>query len=128
MYFIYVSNDLESIELLEEVLSRVDRTKLLITVANGFDLIGFLQNIKRGEAYPDVIILTTKFLRLSGKELLELLKTDDIYRLIPVVMFLSEESDDDEAFCNRFGAEPILIPTVRKEWISAAKKICAACA
>src|ERR1700694_592857 len=101
MYFIYVSNDADTIELLEEVLHRVDKDKFLLAVGNGYDLIHFLQNVKRGEAYPDVITLATNLSRLNGKELLELLKTDDIYRLIPVVVLLAETNKADEAYCQQ---------------------------
>jgi len=127
MYFIYVSNDIEAIELLEDVLHLVDKSKLLIAVPDGYDLIQFLQHVKKGESYPDVIILTTQLPRISGMELLELLKVDDIYRLIPVVMLLPESNENEEPFCKQLGTETIVTPTMKKDWVSAAKKICAAC-
>jgi len=128
MYFIYVSNDIDAVELLEQVLHRVDQSKILLAVPNGYDLIQFLQNVKRGEAYPDLIILTTHFARLGGKELLELLKTDDIYRMIPVLMFLSNDNKEDAAFCKRLGTDYLVTPTVKKDWIKAAKRMCTSCA
>lgn len=128
MYFIYVSNDIDAVELLEQVLHRVDQSKILLAVPNGYDLIQFLQNVKRGEAYPDLIILTTHFARLGGKELLELLKTDDIYRMIPVLMFLSNDNEEDAAFCKRLGTDYLVTPTVKKDWIKAAKRMCTSCA
>jgi CheY-like chemotaxis protein len=127
MYLIYVSNDVEAVEMLEEVLHRVDKKKLLIAVSNGYDLIQFLQNVKEGESYPDLIILSTHHSRLNGRELLELLKTDDIYRMIPVIMFVAREHELGEVWCERLGTETILSPTIPKEWVTAARKICAAC-
>ena len=127
MYLIYVSNDVEAVEMLEEVLQRVDKKKLLIAVANGYDLIQFLQNVKEGESYPDLIILSTQRSRLNGRELLELLKTDDIYRMIPVIMFVAREHEMGDAWCERLGTETILSPSIPKEWVTAARKICAAC-
>ena len=127
MYFIYVSNDIEAIEMLEKVLSRMDQSKLLIAVPNGYDLIQFLQNVKKGEAYPDLIILTTKFLRMSGIELLKLLKIDDIYKLIPVIMLLPEKNDAEEELCRRLGTDMIISPQLPGEWAAAAQKMCTAC-
>ena len=127
MYFIYVSNDNDAIKLLEEVLQLVDRTKLLIAVPDGYNLIQFLQNVKRGESYPDLIILSTQLSRMSGKEVLELLKVDDIYRLIPVIMLLREGNEDEQLFCRQLGTETIAEPSLKKEWIEAAKQMCAAC-
>jgi len=127
MYFIYVSSDNDAIELLEEVLQLVDKTKLLIAVPDGYDLVQFLQNVKRGESYPDLIILSTHLSRMSGKEVLELLKIDDIYRLIPVIMLLHEKDEDEELFCKQLGTDTIIRPSLKKEWITVAKQMCAAC-
>ena len=129
MYFIYVSNDAQATDFFEDVLHKIDRKKILITVPNGYELIQFLQNVKRGESYPDLIILTPDHLRIDGKELLELLKIDDIYCLIPVVMLFPEEINaKDEAFCKRLGSDFMVAPKLQNEWISAVKKMCAACA
>jgi CheY-like chemotaxis protein len=127
MYFIYVSNDNDAIELLEEVLQLVDRTKLLLAVPDGYELIQFLQNVKRGESYPDLIILSTHMPRMSGKEVLELLKIDDIYRLIPVVMLQHEINEEEEVFCKQLGTDTIIKPALKKEWIKAARQMCANC-
>jgi len=99
----------------------------LITVANGYDLIQFLQNVKKDESYPDLIVLTPKFLRLNGMDLLELLKTDDMYCLIPVVMLLPENNFDQETVCNRLGAQFMLSPKDQGEWMSTVKKMCTVC-
>lgn len=127
MYFIYVCSDTEAIELLEEMLHRVDRSKMLLAVANGFDLIQFLQNVRRGESFPDLIILTNRPSRLNGKELLELLKTDDLYRLIPVVLMEDPDFVQDSPGCARLGADIIPLPNLQKDWIAAARKICSTC-
>jgi CheY-like chemotaxis protein len=128
MYFIFVSNDIEAAQFFEDELHIADAKKILITIPNGYDLIQFLQNVKKGESYPDLIILTPEFLRLSGMDLLELLKTDDFYRIIPVVMLLTENNNDQEAFCTRLGAEFITAPKNKSEWADAINKMCVACA
>lgn len=128
MYFIYVSNDVRSTDIFESVLNKIDRKKILITVPDGYELIQFLQNVKTGESYPDLIILTPDHLRISGREVLELLKVDDIYCLIPVVMLFPEDNDQDAAFCKRLGTEFMIAPKLQNEWMSAVKKMCTACA
>jgi len=128
MYFIYVSNDVQATDIFEDVLHKIDHKKILITVPNGYELIQFLQNVKKGESYPDLIVLTPDYLRISGKDLLELLKIDDIYCLIPVVMLFSENNEQDEAFCERLGTEFMIAPKLQNEWMSAVKKMCATCA
>jgi CheY-like chemotaxis protein len=127
MYFLYVTRDTAAIDELEEVLHLVDRKKTLLAVPGGYELIHFLQSIGEGDAYPELIILTLQMPRLSGRDTLELLKTDDIYRLIPVFVFTSEENDTDENFCNHLGAELLSRPIGQKQWVDTAKKLCAAC-
>jgi CheY-like chemotaxis protein len=123
----YVSSDRDAVNLLQEELAVVNQLDILRTVENGFDLIRFLEDVKTGDSYPDLIILSKKMARLSGHEILELLKTDDIYRLIPVIMLVPEDNEEDNTLCNRMGAEMMTTPTQRNEWASAAKKFCAAC-
>jgi CheY-like chemotaxis protein len=127
MYFVFVTNDIEAARSFESVLHQSEIKRKLITVANGFELIQFLQNVKKGQAYPDIIVLTPKFLRIGGMDLLELLKTDDLYRLIPVFMLLPENNDIQEAKCNRLGTEFIIAPNNQSEWLNAVDKMCAAC-
>jgi CheY-like chemotaxis protein len=127
MYFLYVTKDAAAIDQLEEVLHLVDKRKVLLAVPGGYELIHFLQNIGEGDAYPELIILTLQMPRLSGRDTLELLKTDDIYRLIPVIVFTSEQAIDDENFCSHLGAEIMSKPMKQKDWVDTAKKLCAAC-
>jgi len=127
MYFLFVSNDVDAVKTFEDVLHLADAQKILITVSNGYDLIDYLQNVKRGEAYPDLIILTPKFLRISGTDLLELLKTDDLYRLIPVLMLLPEENIQHEEVCNRLNSDFMPAPRNKMEWESAVEKMCSVC-
>ena len=127
MYFIFVSNDIDGIRTFEDVLHLSDPNRVLIAVSNGYDLIDYLQNVNRGESYPDLIILTPKFLRVSGTDLLELLKTDDFYRLIPVIMLLPGENTHHEEVCTRLNCEFIPEPRNKVEWANAVDKMCAVC-
>ena len=72
MYFVFVTNDLEAVGVFEHVLHESGAKKNLVIIANGYDLIQFLQNVKMGEPYPDLIVLTPKFLRISGMTKLKL--------------------------------------------------------
>ena len=123
MYFVFVNNDNEATRLFENALQEVDSKSVLSTIPSGYELIQLLQNVKGGESFPDLIILTPKFLRISGAELLELLKTDDLYRLIPVIMLLPEKNQDHEAVCHRLGTEFMDIPTDKLQWKNAIDKM-----
>ena len=70
----------------------------LLTVSSGFEILQHLQKVKPGEAYPSLIILNISLPKLTGKDTLELLKTDDFYRLIPVVMLTETDNVEDALF------------------------------
>lgn len=127
MFFIFVSNDIKVVSVFESAMHKADAHGKLITVSNGYELIQYLQNVKKGESYPDLIILTPAFLRISGTDLLQLLKTDDFYRLIPVVMLIPESNDELENLCNGLNSTHMITPKNRREWMSAVDKMCAAC-
>jgi len=127
MYFIFVSNDIDAVRIFEDALHLVDANKILITVPNGYDLIDYLQNVKRGESYPDLIVLTPEYHRISGTDLLELLKTDDFYRLIPVLMLLPEDNSHHKEICTRLGSEFLPAPRNKADWASAVDKMNAVC-
>jgi CheY-like chemotaxis protein len=127
MYFIFVTIDQEAVDRLEKVLYRVDQQKRLLAVANGYDLIQFLQNVKKGESYPDLIVFATQQSRLTGKELLELLRSDDIYCLIPVLVFLPGLVCEEADYCRQLGADTLQMPSIEQEWIHAARQMCATC-
>lgn len=127
MFFIFVSNDIEVVSVFEKALRKADADRKLVTVSNGYDLIQYLQNVKKGESYPDLIILTPEFLRISGTDLLQLLKTDDFYRLIPVVMLMPESNDELETLCNGLNTAHMLTPKNKREWMSAVDKMYTAC-
>src|SRR5687767_12015340 len=86
-YLLYAEDDPDDVVFLRDMLRLSDRDHSLFTVADGFELIQFLQGIRQGETYPSLIILDIRMPRLDGIEVLQLLKTDDLYRMIPVIVF-----------------------------------------
>lgn len=123
-YFLYAGTDSREIDELDKVLHSIDHTKQIIAVPNGFELINFLQQIGRGESYPLLIILNLKMKRLDGRATLELLKSDDIYRLIPTFMLLPQENTEARRFCFSLGTDVIIKPANRNEWTTAVKQMC----
>jgi CheY-like chemotaxis protein len=84
-YVIYVDDDEDDRMMLEESFKSFQNYKLK-TFENGFELLEDLEN-KDAENYPCLIVLDINMPKLSGTDLLKLLKTNDSYKEIPVVMF-----------------------------------------
>jgi len=115
-YFLYAEDDRDDIDILQEMMRKHQYPKRLISVSNGYLLLQYLQQIKRGDAYPCLIILEAKLPRLNGMETLQLLKTDDLYRLIPVIVFSTRLCTADKLLCEELGAEIVEKPTTYSTW------------
>ena len=88
----------------------------LVCVTNGYDLIRYLEQVRVNAAYPALIILNLRLPRLNAMETLNLLKTDDLYRLIPVVIFSTSVTPEEEKAFNALGADVFLKPTDFGNW------------
>jgi CheY-like chemotaxis protein len=51
------------------------------------------------DCLPDVILLDLNLPRLNGRELLSILKENNLYRRIPVVIFSSSQNEEDIKLC-----------------------------
>jgi CheY-like chemotaxis protein len=117
-YFLYAEDDDDDTDIMKEMVNSQKIHNELVCVPNGFALIEHLQCIPQRESYPSLIILDMKLPRLNGLETLELLRTDDVYRLIPVVIFSSKVSETDKERCRTLGAEVLLKPLTYNEWMN----------
>jgi CheY-like chemotaxis protein len=126
-YILYAEDDEDDVHFFREFLPGADAGKDFINVKDGFSVIDHLQNVKKGDSYPALIILDISMPRLNGIDTLELLKTDDLYRLIPVVMFTTTSNKKDDELCTRLGVDIISKPVNYAHWNLIIKRICTYC-
>src|SRR5688500_6688559 len=98
-YFLYAEDDQDDMQLLCEILKLNKAPVEVICVGDGFEVLNHLQLVKQNDPYPALIILDMKLPKLDGLETLKLLKTDDFYRIIPVIIFSSSMYPADKAAC-----------------------------
>ena len=122
-YFLYADDDEDDVILLKDMLQLSGSDKEIISVKDGYAALQYLQKIQQGETYPCLIILDIEMPRLNGKETLELLKTDDIYCLIPVIILSVNNSESNTKFCSQLGSEIISKPKTFDGWGATIKKI-----
>ena len=115
-YFLYAADDGDDRDILQDVINHGIASTRVVCVEDGYMLLQHLQQIRKGELYPCLIILDAMLPRLTGIETLELLKTDDLYRLIPVIIFSSKLSEADRALCEKLGAEVVDKPNNHNKW------------
>jgi two-component system, response regulator len=122
-YFLYVEDDEDDVVLLREMMRQTGFLSPFAVANNGFEAIRFLQGIKSGAPYPFMILLDIEMPRLNGRETLSLLKSDDMYCLIPVVMFSEATKPETIQYFARKGTEVLSKPIEFNGWKKTIQKI-----
>jgi two-component system, chemotaxis family, response regulator Rcp1 len=85
-------------ELLRQALSKIPNLSLdVINISNGSDALNFLYKKGNFESAPTphIIILDINIPNINGKEILKIIKTDDAYKVIPVIIFTTSDFPPD---------------------------------
>ena len=123
-YFLYADSNIDDKNCLEKMLCEFKPSQKFFFVSNGFELIRFLQNVQKGNSYPSLIIMGESMRRLDGFATLELLKSDDVYCLIPVVILCSAKAIKEPQFYNHLGADVITKASDLAGWKKVAEELC----
>ena len=86
-YVIYADDDPDDKAILEESFRKHATDKKLETVATGEELLEYLNKNIQSKGRPCLIILDQNMPGLQGDQVLQMLKTNEWYQDIPVVMF-----------------------------------------
>jgi CheY-like chemotaxis protein len=106
---LWADDDPDDQELFKEVLTSLSFTAKIHEFPNGRTLIDFLK--KSDLKYPPcLIVLDMNMPILDGKETLAILKSEDHFRSIPVVMLTTSNNELDRKFCAHFNTEMITKP------------------
>lgn len=122
-YFLYVEDDEDDVLILKDMLEMTSTPMKFFRVRNGFEAIRFLQEIPKGRAFPSLILMDIQMPRLNGKETLEFLKSDDLYCLIPVLMFSVSRNPEMLSYFGKMRTEILAKPGNFKNWKVAIGKI-----
>jgi CheY-like chemotaxis protein len=88
-----VEDDTADAMLIEEALFEHGMARTVTKAEDGVAALEYLRDTVA--RMPDLIILDLNMPRMTGRELLKVLKTDDKLRLIPVVVLTTSASPDD---------------------------------
>lgn len=121
-YILYAEDDEDDFVTLKHALEEINSHLELLRVCSGYELIRFLQE-KDAASFPSLIVIDMKMPMLNGKETLDLLKLDDQFKSIPVVLFSGSTSLKDDTFARAKNSEIIKKPSLYEEWLSIARQL-----
>jgi CheY-like chemotaxis protein len=107
---LWADDDADDLMLMKEILLKNNRNYEIVEVRNGKEALDFLKHAKEAAHLPCLIILDINMPILDGKETLSILKKEEAYQSIPVVVFTTSNSELDKLFCNKYQVEMITKP------------------
>ena len=102
---IWADDDLDDLLIMRETLERLDHQHHVVEAHTGQEVLNYLHSLNNASSYPCLIILDINMPILNGRDTLALIRREEKYNDIPVVMFSTSNSPMDRAFCDRFGAK-----------------------
>jgi CheY-like chemotaxis protein len=121
-YVIYVDDDPDDRMIMEDAFLNIPDYELQI-YPNGNKLLDYLADEHNN--LPSLIILDVNMPFLSGIDVLKLLRSNEPYKQIPVVMFTTSTSPLDRQQCKEHGADLVVKPLSYKEALTTCKDLLA---
>ena len=110
-----VDDDVDDLVLLREAVTDASHKCSFKEVYNGKEALDYLHQARHSEDLPCLIILDINMPILNGKEMLAIIKNDDVLKKIPTVVFTTSSSSEDKKFCSSFSTDMVSKPIYFEE-------------
>jgi two-component system response regulator len=107
-----IEDNQDDIDLMLHSFKRHHFTNKIAVVMDGEEALRSLEQSKKEEDIPGLILLDLKLPKVDGIELLERIKDDPMLRSIPVVVLTSSEEEKDVEDCYRLGVNSYIVKPV----------------
>jgi CheY-like chemotaxis protein len=123
---LWADDDPDDLETFTELLCCLNGNYELAEFHNGRDL---LQHLKATYVThpPCLIVLDMNMPVLDGRRTLAILKNEEEFNAIPVVVFTTSNNERDKVFCQQFDATFITKPTTYAQLIETVKSLLNLC-
>ncbi len=135
VHVLLVEDNAADVDLTRETLASTKFDIKLSVARDGVEAIDFLSRAMNGSepGHPTLILLDLNLPRKDGRQVLGVLKGQDEFRRIPVIILSSSDSDRDITSCYHLGAncyivKPVdlqayreLVQTLESFWLGAAR-------
>jgi CheY-like chemotaxis protein len=86
-YIVYADDDHEDQEVLKEVVAQIDSRLEVVTLDGGQQLLDYLASLKEGQSFPCLVVVDVNMPKMDGIETLRELKSHELYKKLPVIVF-----------------------------------------
>lgn len=115
-------DDPEDRMIMADTFSEMELSGIIHFVENGESVMSYLDSVRQRDSLPSLIVLDLNMPRLNGTQTLKLLKNDDRFRHIPVVIFSTSVNAIEMQECLKTGAASYVVkPVTYKECLETAK-------
>ena len=113
---LYADDDPDDKSWVLEACKAIDLVLTIDFVENGREVLHYLNQLS-GNEMPALIVLDLNMPELDGRQTLQRIKADDLYKNIPVLIVTTSSNKVDMEMCKRLGAALYLVkPDTHKEW------------
>lgn len=107
---LYIDDDADDIQLLNDALRYVDGEYELKEAADGQEGLELLQQMKEKQSLPCLIVLDINMPRMDGRQAFHHIRTDEKLSDIPIVIFSTSNSQLDQIYFKGKNVEYITKP------------------
>jgi CheY-like chemotaxis protein len=125
-YIVYVDDDEDDRELMADVFAAISNF-IFITFPDGASFFEYLEDLPE-TALPSLVILDINMPTLKGTDILVQLKATDAYKDIPVVMFSTGATPQDQQICKQLNIDIVSKPTKFEDVVEMANTLKSYCA
>jgi len=122
-----IEDDQDDIALIEETALEFDPSLRFVAKGNGKEAMMFLFRQKEENYLPCLILLDFNMPVMNGKEVLNILKTDDRFKTIPVIVFTTSSGEREHLICEAYDVQMITKPNRVKEFKKVLKDLLGQC-
>jgi two-component system response regulator len=114
-FVLIAEDDADDRFLMQKALDEAGNTIKIHFVENGVELLAHLNGIRTqegGSIYPRFIMLDLNMPKMDGREVLRNIKTNEVFRKIPVIIFSTTKNQLEVKRCYDLGANTYIVKPV----------------
>lgn len=103
---LYIEDNIADIRLFEEAISHQELSIDLNYVTDGQEMLDYFEESKKGhyKNLPNLIITDLNLPKISGQQVIKVIKEDPVFKKIPVLVFTTSNLMRDIEKCYAYGA------------------------